>query len=399
MNFLVKEISFIEFQETQELLDGFKNAKRMVIVVGAGISTSSGIPDFRGTYKIEDEEEKLSQESVTLSPSSSNCKENESPKKTKKKGKKPKLIKNEIQEIENGSILVLNGEGNGQEEEEEGDKELKMLNAKQSKSGLGVNLRQKHLGRELLDARVFNIQGKMEESFRYISKMYDLAMDARPSETHKFLKRLDDNNKLVRIYSQNIDHLEERVGLLTGLTGREIVIPLHGTLLKVVCTVCKYRYDFKEYQKDYELGKAPLCPNCEEWKEVRGIAGKREQRTGTLRPDIVLYNESHPSGDMISHIVNKDILKRPDFLMIMGTSLGIPGCKSLVKSMSKAVHHEGGVTVFVNRTRIALGELSKYIDFQVLADTDDVVSIFSNILSTHRKRTYNRSIGKNFRFF
>lgn len=59
---------------------------------------------------------------------------------------------------------------------------------------------------------------------------------------------------------------------------------------------------------------------------------------GTLRPAIVLYDEPHPLGDEIGAIESKDLGRKPDLLIIMGTSLKVHGLKKLVKEFASAVH-------------------------------------------------------------
>ena len=39
------------------------------------------------------------------------------------------------------------------------------------------------------------------------------------------------------------------------------------------------------------MGQEPLCPACAEISDARIIVGKRVTVIGTLRPDIVLYDE------------------------------------------------------------------------------------------------------------
>jgi NAD-dependent SIR2 family protein deacetylase len=50
-----------------------------------------------------------------------------------------------------------------------------------------------------------------------ISELKTLADAAQPTVFHRLLKRLDDEGRLLRVYTQNIDNLEERAGLSFGL--------------------------------------------------------------------------------------------------------------------------------------------------------------------------------------
>lgn len=81
----------------------------------------------------------------------------------------------------------------------------------------------------------------------------------------------------------------------------------------------------------------------------------RAIKIGTLRPAIVLYDEPHPLGDDIGTIQTADLARRPDMLVIMGTSLKVHGFKKLVKEFARAVHEtapSGVSTAVPNRTPI-----------------------------------------------
>lgn len=57
-----------------------------------------------------------------------------------------------------------------------------------------------------------------------------------------------------------------------------------------------------------------------------------------MKPDVVLYNEHHKDGTRIGEITEKDLMGvRPDLLLVVGTSLKVPGTKKLVKEFSKVI--------------------------------------------------------------
>jgi NAD+-dependent protein deacetylase SIR2 len=117
--------------------------------------------------------------------------------------------------------------------------------------------------------------------------------------------------------------------------------------------------------------------------EARVARSARALRVGSLRPAIVLYDEPHPLGDDIGEIQTSDLSKRPDMLIIMGTSLKVHGLKKLVKEFAKAIHVSSSTSssttassskrpfkvIFVNRTPPA-AEWSDIIDYHVQCDTD-----------------------------
>jgi NAD-dependent histone deacetylase SIR2 len=93
-----------------------------------------------------------------------------------------------------------------------------------------------------------------------------------------------------------------------------------------------------------------------------------------------LYDEPHPLGDDIAAIQTSDLSKRPDLLIIMGTSLKVHGLKKLVREFAKAVHHGSTSSsstappkvVFVNKTAPA-AEWAGVIDLHVQGTSDDWV--------------------------
>lgn len=97
----------------------------------------------------------------------------------------------------------------------------------------------------------------------------------------------------------------------------------------------------------------------------------------------MLYDEPHPLGDEIGAIQTADIGRKPDMLIVMGTSLKVHGLKKLVKDFARIVHGssppEGDATkpskpwtgkvVFVNRTPPG-NEWADIFDYHVAGDTD-----------------------------
>lgn len=109
----------------------------------------------------------------------------------------------------------------------------------------------------------------------------------------------------------------------------------------------------------------------------------------------MLYDEPHPLGDDIGLIHSTDITRKPDMLIIMGTSLKVHGLKKLVKDFAKAVHESApatsssssstllgappktgkswaGKVVFVNKTAPG-SEWDGIIDYHVAGETDSWV--------------------------
>jgi NAD-dependent SIR2 family protein deacetylase len=235
--------------------------------------------------------------------------------------------------------------------------------------------------------------------YMFISSLRQRVLEVKDTtETHKFLRALRDGGRLVRNYTQNIDMLEQRVGLsgdlnqgpgtrsskakrLSGIGG-DInqqrgceSVPLHGTLSKLRCNLCFQHsdWDCEERKLATLSGTAPDCPFCTEASAKRTGNGRRGLAVGRLRPDIVLYGEEHPHANLISPLVTNDLGLALDVMLIMGTSLRVHGLKVMVKEFAKAIHARGGKVVFVNRTRPSESTWGDVIDYWVEMDCDEWV--------------------------
>jgi NAD-dependent histone deacetylase SIR2 len=236
-----------------------------------------------------------------------------------------------------------------------------------------------------------------------------MCANAEPTETHKFLKELIEEKRIIRWYTQNIDGLEGRVGLETSIDVKieatcEVqssnkaqsknppVIGLHGTLERLSCTVCKTTVAYEQHEI-MKSGKSPDCGNCTERIETRKKNGQRSIRGGVLRPDIVLYNEPNPQGDTIAEHVSADIAKRPILLLVIGTSLKVVGLKRLIKDIAKTIHvnSDDGMVVYLNKTGIqAKSEWKSIFDYELVGECDRWVSLFRDHfvkVSTSSKRS------------
>lgn len=230
-----------------------------------------------------------------------------------------------------------------------------------------------------------------------IAELKAMTDRAQPTAFHSFLKELDDQGKLFRVYTQNIDCLEARAGLSYGLgdtstpvgSGRRKsaaasssaaaspakkratrsssagqgqddyptpassyqgspppppaiprVIPLHGHLATLSCAKCSNVVDLDDaYASVLAEGGPPECPVCVEVNSARESAGERLRGVGLLKPDVVLYGEPHPDGERVGEITRRDLMgARPDLVIVVGTSLKVPGTKRLVRELAKVAH-------------------------------------------------------------
>jgi NAD-dependent SIR2 family protein deacetylase len=261
-------------------------------------------------------------------------------------------------------------------------------------------------GQDLFDSRLFQDAKSTTTFYRFISvlreKIHNEVKDT--SATHKFIRTMRDGGRLMRCYTQNIDGLEAREGLCTDLRrgkgnkrrfmkkhyeapmpqqtqgtdfdGGCEVVQLHGDLETLRCTVCATQFTWTDNETEiFVEGCAPKCVKCAKKSYVRQATGKRGLSVGSLRPNIVLYGEDHPSNSIINPFPAFDASCQPDVLIIMGTSLKVYGLQKIVREFAKAIHEkEKGKVIFVNRTRPAESTWENTLDTFVSMDCDDWVA-------------------------
>jgi NAD-dependent histone deacetylase SIR2 len=118
------------------------------------------------------------------------------------------------------------------------------------------------------------------EVFRHDpSIFYSFARQILPSTTtysptHAFLRLLQDKNKLLRVYTQNIDNLEQLAGIR-----EDKLVQCHGSFATASCMRCKRQVCGDEIREDVMHGEIPKCPACEAEREQQARQkGKKRKR-------------------------------------------------------------------------------------------------------------------------
>ncbi|KAJ6258285.1 hypothetical protein Dda_7206 [Drechslerella dactyloides] len=244
-------------------------------------------------------------------------------------------------------------------------------------------------GRDLFDAISFTNPITTSILYSFLAELRQTVKSIPDSTpTHKFIKTLSETGRLLRCYTQNIDGLEALDGLCMDISrgagkrgkgkekiGREVgceVVQLHGDLEMLRCTQCAKLHDYDHERVETLLGgDAPGCPDCSKKADDRLAAGKRSINVGTLRPNIVLYDELHPQGEAIGQLTHYDATKMtPDLLLIFGTSLKVIGLKRIVKAFAAKVKSRGGRVVYINVTAAPDSVWGDIIDYHVQMDCD-----------------------------
>lgn len=140
--------------------------------------------------------------------------------------------------------------------------------------------------------------------------------DAKPNDAHYALAELENRGKLKAIITQNIDGLHQAAG-------SKNVLEIHGSIHRNHCMKCGKRFDL-----DYLVKSSSTVPKCD-------ACG------GTVRPDVVLYEEA-----LDTDIVDKaiDCVENADMLIVGGTSLVVYPAASLIN------YYHGHKLVLINRS-------------------------------------------------
>ena len=131
-----------------------------------------------------------------------------------------------------------------------------------------------------------------------ISSLHTMTTAANPTPFHIFLDKI--SPRLQRVYTQNIDSLENRFAMLSTKVPLPLKAPwpktiqLHGDLSYAVCSKCRWvgTLDPSQLSSTSEMG----CMECRVADDVRQVVGKRCQGVGIIRPRVVLYNEPNPDA-------------------------------------------------------------------------------------------------------
>jgi NAD-dependent histone deacetylase SIR2 len=124
-------------------------------------------------------------------------------------------------------------------------------------------------GAEIFDAQALLTSEKRAKWCMAMSKIKLEVVDrCKPSVVHWFLRMLDLKQKLLRLYSQNIDGLENVVGMVEPQTVSKGsykggVVLLHGNIHMLRCGICAFQTSWNaESTQSLRAGIQPDCPDC-----------------------------------------------------------------------------------------------------------------------------------------
>ncbi|KAK7208561.1 putative histone deacetylase-like protein [Myxozyma melibiosi] len=132
----------------------------------------------------------------------------------------------------------------------------------------------------------------------------------KPTLFHSFLKVLEEKGILRRVYTQNIDTLEEIAGVEA-----DKVVYAHGSFAENHCIDCHAEMSKEDLREIMEKDDIPRCKKCK----------------GLVKPDIVFFGENLPAR--FFKLLDND-LSAADLVIVAGTSLQVHPFASLPSQVS-----------------------------------------------------------------
>ena len=211
-------------------------------------------------------------------------------------------------------------------------------------------------GKDLFDARLFQSETSTALFYSMMAELKDMADAAQPTLFHHWLKRLDSEGRLQRVYTQNIDGLEEKAGLTLGVGSGEALasgskrkragrswqrsqsdsavpsasrgetpapqplfpraIPLHGHLSSLSCMLCSHSQTLdaahdvraRDALETLRRGDPVWCDRCATADELRTSAGLRSRGVGRMKINVVLYHGENDTAEHVGACVERDLL-------------------------------------------------------------------------------------------
>merc|ERR1719461_1793722 len=219
--------------------------------------------------------------------------------------------------------------------------------------------------------------------FKFAREIYPGQFE--PSPCHKFIRCVEKQGKLLRNYTQNIDTLEQVVGI-------ENVVQCHGSFATASCTVCKHKVQAEVIRADIFAQKIPYCSQCSSSSIIQSPGDNVEASSSNaaeqvqqpqpsiMKPDIVFFGEG--LGDEFHNAVAKD-KNEVDLLIMIGSSLKVRPVALIPSSIDSSVPQ-----ILINRE--PLPHLTP--DVELLGDCDGIINQICSMLGEGWEDPIHRNI-------
>ena len=193
----------------------------------------------------------------------------------------------------------------------------------------------------------------------YFPKGEDVPVE--PSDSHKLLAMLEKRKMLLRVYTQNIDGLED----VAGVSHKKIVYA-HGSLRWATCTRCKGKVSSEKIMPFIKEGSVARCMAERKRRRVGNASNmgsptingspreplqrlSKRPRTasdefcgGVLKPGVTFFGET--LNDNVRRSLEAD-REKIDALIVIGTSLSVAPISKVIEYMPPNIPR-----ILINRT-------------------------------------------------
>ncbi|PVI08444.1 SIR2-domain-containing protein [Periconia macrospinosa] len=201
--------------------------------------------------------------------------------------------------------------------------------------------------------------------------------------THEFIRLVQDQDKLLTNYTQNIDNVESHAGIR-----KDKLIQCHGSWATATCRKCKYKVPGEDIFDAVRSHVPAQCKRCLEqiasekpgMKRKRSSNGSKKRRgpseddsdsdgaydipeAGIMKPDITFFGEQLPN-DFFDRLKEHD-REKVDLVVVMGTSMKVAPVSEIPNFLPQDVPQ-----IFISRDPI------HHINFDInlLGDCDVIVA-------------------------
>lgn len=233
--------------------------------------------------------------------------------------------------------------------------------------------------------QVFDIQNFDDDPRTFYALAGDIIPDLEKwTPTHEFIRLLQDKEKLLTNYTQNIDNVEAHAGIR-----KDKLIQCHGSWAMATCRKCKYKVPGEEIFDCVRAQKPAECKRCLEdiaaqqpskkRKRTSNGNGSKKKRSsdedsesdgaydipqpGIMKPDITFFGEQLPN-DFFDRL--KDVDKdKVDLVIVMGTSMKVAPVSEIPNFLPRDIPQ-----IYISRDPI------HHINFDInlLGDCDVIVA-------------------------
>ncbi|CCK70016.1 histone deacetylase HST2 KNAG_0D02670 [Huiozyma naganishii CBS 8797] len=178
----------------------------------------------------------------------------------------------------------------------------------------------------------------------------------KPSKFHFFMKLFQDENRLRRIYTQNIDTLEAQAGI-----NAEYIVEAHGNFASNHCIKCKKQFPMNYFKEklDFKTEDSIDFARCDHCKSL-------------IKPNIVFFGENLPARffdtweDDLETLEDKS--SASEYIVIVaGTSLAVYPFASLPHEVPAKIRR-----ILINKEMVgSFAQEKRKTDLMFKGSTDD----------------------------